>query len=135
MHTSPAVAAKPPSGAPATSADAACGRGQHLVTTKQLADLIRPFVGAKINRQRDTKSPYGGYLPRTAAIDIHHRTERRDADIRSAGPDGVEDFFYADCDLIPWHSIRGITIAALDSMGNRTAETTYRHLGVVRSVA
>lgn len=122
-------------GARPTSAAVAKQRGQNPneVTTAELVDLIRPFVGAKLNPPRD---PATGYVRhRTSAIDIHHASDRMDADVRSISAEGVEDFFYRDTDLVPWSAIRGITISSLDEYGNRTAETRYVHIGEARRAA
>lgn len=99
---------------------------ESLRSRRALAELVRPFVGARLHRQPDPASLYGRFLPRTSAIDIRcDGVCMRDADIRSVTSEGIERFFYSGCELIRWADIRSITIAALDADGNRVAERTY----------
>lgn len=93
------------------------------VPSAELIGIIRPFVNAKLNRQRDPNSQYGAYLPRTAAIDISDGITRRiDADVRAVTDEGVQVFFYGRFETIPWDAIRTVTVASLDADENRTAE-------------
>ena len=121
-------------GATSTSAEVAGGRGQACieVTTSELADLIRPFAGAKMNPPRDAK---GYALPRRTRLDIRHASYRGDADVRSVSDEGVEDCFYRGCELIPWSAIRSITILALDENRDPVSERTFVHIGETRRIA
>lgn len=99
-----------------------------IVGTADLAELIRPFVRARFNRQPDPDSKFGGLLPRAAVIDIQQTALRSvDADIRNVTDEGVEVFFYDRCNLIPWLAIRSITIAGLDRDANRLNEVVVEH--------
>lgn len=97
----------------------------HPATQYELADLIRPFVRAKVDRKPDPDAKYGGYLPLTAAIDILHRTNSYDADVRAVTDEGVSVFFYDRCELIPWGKIRRVTVAGIDERGNRLSEIVF----------
>lgn len=97
----------------------------HIIATTDLAELIRPFVGAKLNRQRDPGCSFGGFLPRTAAIDIRHVSNSIDADVRSVGDRGIEIFFYDRCGLVGWADLQEVTLRSIDADGNTTASTTY----------
>jgi hypothetical protein len=99
-----------------------------VVHTPELAELIRPFVRARFNRVPDPASQYGGFLPRTAAIDIHETGATRfDADIRDVTDEGVSVFFSHRCELVPWLAIRSVTFAALDAAGDRKGQFTVEH--------
>ena len=107
----------------------------HIVTTAELAGLIRPFVRAKIDRVPDPASRYGGYLPRRAAVDILHCCNSIDADVRAVGAEGVYLFFYNGCELVLWSAIRKVTVAGLDADGERTGQTVYDVSEPVRAAA
>lgn len=109
--------------------------GVHPATTAEIAELLAPFVGAKLNPKRDPNSLYGAYLPRTECVDVLGIGDMIDASVRSVGPDGVEVFFYKGCDLIAWPELRGIRIVSLDADGNRAGVTAYRHVGARRAAA
>jgi hypothetical protein len=95
------------------------------VTTDQLADLIRPFVGAQRNRG-----------PRTASLEIVAPGQRfGNADVRSLDRGEVEVFFYRGCETVPLANIRSVVIRGLDARGRFTSETTYEHVGQAARVA
>lgn len=134
-HRPRAVPPARSAGATSTSAEVAGGRGQAFteVTTAELADLIRPFVGARLRPPRDPKTGYA--LPRRTCLDIQHVSYRGDADVRSLTEEGVEDFFYRGCELIPWSAIRSITILTLDENRDPIWKKTFVHVAETRRAA
>ena len=133
-HRPRAVPPARSAGATSTSAEVAGGRGQAFteVTTAELADLIRPFVGAKLHPPRDAN---GYALPRRTCLDIQHVSYCGDADLRSLTEEGVEDFFYKGCELIPWSAIRSITILTLDENRDPISKKTFVHVAETRRAA
>lgn len=102
-----------------------------MPTAATLPELLRPFVGIKLNRLRDPASRYGGYLPLTATVDIHEGVSaRRDVDLRAVGEHGVEVFSGRKCDFIPWDAIRLVRIAGLDADGRRVSSVEYDCTGL-----
>jgi plasmid replication initiation protein len=93
-------------------------------TTAELIELVRPFVGAKVNRQRDER---GYILPLTAAVDILHRCNSVNADVREVTAEGIEKVWDGQAEFIRWSEVQSITIRSLDADGNTTAATTYEH--------
>jgi hypothetical protein len=96
----------------------------HPATTAELIELVRPFVGAKVNRQRDER---GYILPLTAAVDILHRCNSVNADVRAVNAAGVEKVWDGQAEFIPWREVRSVTIRSLDADEETVSATTYEH--------
>lgn len=93
------------------------------LTGADLAELIRPFVNARLTAERDRN---GYVLPREQALDIHTRCAIMcDADVRDVTEQGVWRFFYSGCELVPWKDIKAIEIADLDENGDRIASQRF----------
>jgi hypothetical protein len=93
-------------------------------TTAELIELVRPFVGAKVNRQRDER---GYILPLTAAVDILHRCNSVNADVRAVNAEGFEKVWDGQAEFIPWREVRSVTIRSLDADEETASATTYEH--------
>jgi hypothetical protein len=93
-------------------------------TTAELIELVRPFVGAKLNRARDER---GYILPLTAAVDILHRCNSVNADVRAVNAEGFEKVWDGQAEFIRWPEVQSITIRSLDADGNTVSATTYEH--------
>lgn len=91
------------------------------VTTDQLADLIRPFVGMRLR----------GELSASLEIDAPGQLFVN-ADVRSLDGEGVGVFFSRGCDFIPLANIRRIVIRGVED-GNYTSATAYEHVGARRA--
>jgi hypothetical protein len=101
----------------------------HPATTAELARLLAPFVGAKLNRARDER---GYILPLTAAVDILHRCilaicNSINADIRAVTAAGIEKVFDGQVEFIRWPEVQSITIRSLDADEETVSATTYEH--------
>jgi hypothetical protein len=96
----------------------------HPATTAELIELVRPFVGAKVNRQRDER---GYILPLTAAVDILHRCNSVNADVRAVNAEGFEKVWDGQAEFVRWSEVQSVTIRSLDADGSTTAATTYEH--------
>jgi lipid II:glycine glycyltransferase (peptidoglycan interpeptide bridge formation enzyme) len=89
----------------------------NLVSTTELAGIIRPHVGKRLR----------GDL--TASIDILHTLgNSRRASVRSVSDDGVTVHFDGRNELIAWADIYEVTASALDERGNRLNTIVYEHL-------
>lgn len=84
------------------------------VTQQQLAAILRPFVGAKLSR-----------APRTTAVDILGQINSINADVRAVTDAGVERFSCHQLELMPWHTIRRVTVRSIDRDGNTTSQAVY----------
>jgi hypothetical protein len=94
------------------------------VTTEQLAEVIRPFAGKRLN----------GDL--SASISIEARGGNySNADVRSVRGGYVEVFFYSACDLVPLANIERVVVRGMDARGNVTGTTAYEHVGARRRAA
>jgi hypothetical protein len=93
-------------------------------TTAELIELVRPFVGAKVNRPRDER---GYILPLTAAVDILHRCNSVNADVRAVTAEGFEKLWDGQAEFIRWSEVQSITIRSLDADEETVSATTYEH--------
>jgi hypothetical protein len=96
----------------------------HPATTAELIELVRPFVGAKVNRPRDER---GYILPLGAAVDILAICNSINADIRAVTAEGFEKLWDGQVEFIRWSEVQSITIRSLDADGNTVSATTYEH--------
>jgi hypothetical protein len=86
------------------------------VTTTELADLIRPFVGKRLRGDV------------SASLEIDAPGQRYgNADVRSFDGDLVEVFFFSSTEFIPLAAIRRIVVRSVED-GNFTSEATYEHV-------
>lgn len=95
-----------------------------MATTAEIAELIRPFTNARLNRLRDVN---GYMVPRLTGVDILHLSHSLDADVRGVTDEGVSIFFYSGYQLIPWADITAIRVFAMDGNGHLTGAQTLEH--------
>lgn len=103
-----------------------------LAAPDKLVQIVRPFVGARLNRARDPNCPYGSYLPRTSAIDVLHRANSVDADVRAVNAAGIEYNWDGKAYFVTWAEVRSITVRGLDADGGATGTTVYENACALR---
>ncbi|WP_374412689.1 hypothetical protein [Novosphingobium colocasiae] len=87
----------------------------HSISHSEAAALLAPFVNARFAKG-----------PRTEAVDILWSADCIDASVRGVSDEGISYFFYQGCELIPWDTVRQITIRQIDEFGNTLAAIVYR---------
>ena len=76
-------------------------------TTSELANLLVPFVNARLEMPRDAK---GYYIPRQSKVTIRALgVVKHDADIRAVTAEGVETYLYKGTEVTPWDRDRKST--------------------------
>jgi hypothetical protein len=89
------------------------------VAPDRLVQIVRPFIGAKLNRARKPGCPFNSMLPRSSALDVQHIMNTVDADVRDVNAAGIElrghDGFSR---FVPWSEVRSITVRGRDADGN-----------------
>lgn len=99
--------------------------GCHIEAADVLVQVVRPFVGAKVFRPENIGKPHD----RTSAIDVLHRVNSVDADVRKVNAAGVELHRDGFAEFVPWASVRRVTTRGLDADGETTGTTVYEHAG------
>ena len=97
-----------------------------------LAEALRPYSNARINRERASPNPWSGPKPRKGGVDIMAGSSKIDADVRDILADGVEVFFYSGCEVVRWEDIRELHVRHFDD-DERTVGKT--RLVVVDAIA
>lgn len=101
----------------------------NIVAPDKLAQIVRPFVGAKLNRPRKPGCPYNSMLPQTSALDVLWTMNSVDASVISVDASGLvlngHDGFRQ---VIPWAEVRSITVRGIADE-ETVSETVWLNAG------